>query len=374
MSFMLFGVRGAGKSTLLRQLFSHQRVLTFDLLDPELEERFSLHPEQFREEILPRATELDWVVVDEIQKCPKLLNSVHKLIESHHLKFALTGSNARRLRQKGVNLLAGRALIHELFPLTSREMGIVFVLEEALMFGTLPAITRMADFEERNGFLRAYANTYLKYEVQAEQWVRNLDPFRRFLAAAAQMNGKIVNYSALAREAGTDANTIQNYFSILEDTLLAIRIEAFARSVRKQQIKAPKYYLCDLGVKRALDKTLEVKLVPGTSAYGEAFEHLVVLELYRNIRYFKPDWELSYLLTKDGAEIDLILSRPGLSTVLIEIKSKTLVDVHDARHLLHFQPDFPGCDLMLLSLQQTLRSIGDVRAIHWQEGIAELFK
>lgn len=187
------------------------------------------------------------------------------------------------------------------------------------------------------------------------------------------MNGKVVNYSALAREAGTDAYTIQNYFSILEDTLLAIRIEAYARSVRKQQRQAPKYYFCDPGVKRALDKTLEVNLVPGTSAYGEAFEHLVVLELYRNIRYRKPDWELTYLLTKDGTEIDLILSRPGLTTVLIEIKSKKIVDMNDARHLLHFHPDFPNSDLLLLFLQPTHRSIGVVQAKHWQVGIAELF-
>lgn len=109
-SFFLFGARGVGKTTFLKDTFRDQRVLNFDLLDPEVEEQFSLEPQRFREQVLQNVSNVDWVVVDEVQKCPKILNIVHKLIESEKVRFALTGSSARRLKQKGVNLLAGRAL------------------------------------------------------------------------------------------------------------------------------------------------------------------------------------------------------------------------------------------------------------------------
>jgi predicted AAA+ superfamily ATPase len=209
-------------------------------------------------------------------------------------------------------------------------------------------------------------------EIQAEQWVRNIEPFRKFLGLAAQMNGCVLNYSNMARDIGVEANTVQSYFDILEDTLVGMRLQAFERSIRKQLRKAPKFYLFDLGIKRALDRTLDVKLTPGTAAYGDAFEHLVIIEIYRLCNYKKPDYSLSYILTKDGAEIDLVVERPGHPTALVEIKSKSVVDDRDCRHLENFKRDFHEPDLFLLSNDPHEQKIGSVRAMHWQKGILEI--
>lgn len=373
-SFFLFGARGVGKSTFLKTFFRTERVLWFDLLDPELEDRFTLYPSEFSTQVLKKSEEIDWVVIDEVQKCPKLLNLVQKFIVEKKIKFALTGSSARRLKQRGTNLLAGRAFTEFLFPLTFMELGNSFELESALMFGGLPEVVTSANDMERRGFLRSYALNYLKLEIQSEQWVRRLEPFRRFLPIAAQMNGKIINFSNIARDVGADTTTVQSYFEILEDTLIGFKLPAFSHSVRKQQRKAPKFYFFDLGVKRALDRTLEIALKPGTSAFGEAFEHLVITEILRLSQYYKKDFEFSYLLTKDGVEVDLILVRPGRSLALIEIKSKDHVDERDVRSLTHFMNDFKKASFFLLSNDPNPKLIEGVEALPWKEGIRKLLQ
>jgi predicted AAA+ superfamily ATPase len=371
-SFFLFGARGVGKSTFISTFLKHDRTLVFDLLNPELEDQLLLEPQRLTAEILAKKADIDWVVIDEIQKCPKLLNIVHQMIAQNKVKFALTGSSARRLRQKGVNLLAGRALTDYLFPLTFIELGAQFDLDTVLSFGSLPEAVTAHSAEERSAYLRSYTLNYIKSEIQAEQWVRNLDPFRKFLGLAAQMNGGILNYSNMARDIGVQANTVQSYFDILEDTLIGIRLPAYERSIRKQMRMAPKFYLFDLGIKRALDRTLDVRLAPGTSAYGSAFEHLVIMEIYRLCQYRKPDYALSYILTKDGAEIDLVIDRPGQASALVEIKSKPQVDDRDTRHLEHFRSDFRKPELFLLSNDPRDKLIGPTRALHWQKGIREI--
>jgi predicted AAA+ superfamily ATPase len=368
-SFFLFGARGVGKTTFVGQFFVDLKVLKYDLLDPEVEDRFLLHPEDFRDEILAKEGSFDWILVDEVQKCPKLLNVVHKLIVEKKFLFALTGSSARRLKQKGTNLLAGRALSETLYPFTYRELGNQFDLNHALHFGTLPEVISETDIELKIKFLRSYALNYLKYEIQAEQWVKNLDPFRKFLAVCAQCSGKIVNYSNIARDVGTSPATVRSYFEILEDTLVGFHLPAYHRSVRKQQRESPKFYIFDLGVKRAMGRSLESRMTQATSAYGEAFEEFFILEAYRLVQYLKPDYELSYLLTKDGAEIDLIVSRPGQVPLLVEIKSKTRVDERDARHLKHFQRDFENPLLLIASLDEADKKIGDVHALFWTRAL-----
>ena len=370
-SFFLFGARGVGKSTFLKTYFKKQRVLWFDLLDADLEDRFTLNPKTFQMEVASQLKKIDWVVIDEIQKCPKLLNYVHKFIVEDKAKFALTGSSARRLKQKGTNLLAGRAVTEQLYPLTFLELKEEFNLDEVLQSGSLPEVVVSKSPEERNAFLRSYVHNYLKLEIQAEQWVRKLEPFRRFLPLVAQMNTKIINYTNLAKDIGVDTTTVQSYFDILEDTLIGTRIPAFHRSVRKQQRKAPKFYFFDLGVKRAAERSLDVPLKKGTYGYGEAFEHLVVMEIYRLAQYQKKDYELSYLLTKDGAEIDLIIDRPGKPLCLIEIKSKENVDERDIKNLEHFRNDFRGADFYLLSNDPNPKQINHVKAMPWQAGVLQ---
>ncbi len=371
-SFFLFGARGTGKTTFLRHFFATDKTLWIDLLDPELEHRYSIRPSELMEQVRAGLRTYDWVVIDEIQKVPKLLDVVHSAIETHGVRFALTGSSARKLKRESVNLLAGRAFVYRMFPLTSRELGDTWNLSNALHYGTLPGLLPFTTDEERKAFLRSYALTYLKEEVWAEHLIRKLDPFRRFLDIAAQCNGEIVNFSNIARDVGADHKTVGAYFEILQDTLLGFLLEPFHASIRKRQRQSPKFFLFDPGIVRALNGTLNVELNPGTYAFGRAFEHFVLLEIIRLSDYRRNDYRFSYLRTKDGAEIDLIVERPGNTTALVEIKSTDHVDERDVRELSRFLPDFPGADAYCFSRDRARKRIGDVLAVPWDEGLAEL--
>jgi uncharacterized protein len=368
-SFFLFGARGVGKSTFIRSFIEGKRALVIDLLVPELEDRYAQDPGALLQEVSASTAKLEWIVIDEVQKCPRLLDVVQKIMVEQKVKFILSGSSARRLKQKGVNLLAGRALDEKLFPLTYIELDKKFDLNEVLENGSLPEVCNSVSKEEAVQFLKSYSLNYVTTEIQAEQWVKKLPPFRKFLQIAAQMNGKILNYTKIAKDVGVDPNSIQSYFEIIEDTLLGFRLPGYHRSVRKQQRVAPKFYLFDTGVKRALERTLDVPLKPQTSAYGAAFEHFVILEILRSLVYSKRDFELSYLLTKDDAEIDLIIERPAFSPVLVEIKSSTRVDVSDARHLIKFRNEFDDPRLFLLSNDKIEKDLDGVTACHWAQGI-----
>ncbi|MFA4874059.1 MAG: DUF4143 domain-containing protein [bacterium] len=371
-SFFLFGPRGTGKTTFLHGFFDEATTLWIDLLDPLQEDRFAQRPESLAEQIKARAGQLQWVVIDEVQKLPRLLDIVHQQIETSPVKFALTGSSARKLKRGAANLLAGRAFVNHLFPLTHIELADAFDDLDVLRWGSLPKVVQLATSEEKNDFLRAYAFTYLKEEVWAEHIVRQLDPFRKFLEIAAQLNGEILNYTNIARDVGVDVKTVQSYFQILEDTLIGALLPPYHRSIRKQQHQNPKFYFFDTGVKRALDRTLTQELVPGTYGFGKLFEHFVIVEAMRLNDYLKKDYRFSYLRTKDDAEIDLIIDRPGLPVALVEIKSAERVDERSTRILERFAGDFKKTQAFCLSRDPVAKKIGNVAALHWREGLAAL--
>ena len=315
---------------------------------------------------------MEWVLIDEVQRAPRLLDVVHRLIERTAKRFVLTGSSSRKLRRGASNLLAGRAFVYNLFPLTVPELEDAFDLEDALRWGTLPGIYALEANEDKQSYLRAYALTYLKEEIVAEQIVRRLDPFRQFLEVAAQSNGTIINYANIARDVGADPKTVISYFSILEDTLVGFLLPAFHRSIRKQQRTNPKFYFFDTGVKRSLDRTLDVPLNARTYEYGKAFEHFMIVQIAHLSRYRYPDWRLSYLQTGAGVEIDLVIERPGTATVLIEIKSPTRVDERDVRNLARFTGDFADPLALCVSRDPTRQEMNGVLCVHWREALEEL--
>ena len=371
-SFFLFGARGTGKTTYIRNAFNPDTSLYIDLLDPEIEDSYRRTPHRLEQEVRALPDTVEWVLIDEVQRTPRLLDVVHRLIESTDRRFVLTGSSGRKLRRGASNLLAGRAFVYDLYPLTAPELGDAFDLDEALRWGTLPGIYALQGNDDRQAYLRAYALTYLKEEIVAEQIVRRLDPFRLFLEVAAQSNGTIVNYANIARDVGVDPKTVMSYFSILEDTLVGFLLPAYHRSVRKQQRANPKFYFFDTGVKRSLDRTLQVPLNVETYEYGKAFEHFVITQIAHLSRYRYPDWRLSYLRTAAGAEIDLVIDRPGQPEVLIEIKSSRRVDDRDVRSLARFTGDFENPAALCISRDPTRLRMDDVLCVNWRDALVEL--
>lgn len=373
-SFFLFGARGTGKSTLLKEQFQEKQTLWIDLLTEADENRYGRHPDELSRVL--KAGNYRRVIIDEVQKAPKLLDIVHhEMGEGEKTQFILTGSSARKLKRGSANLLAGRAFTYHLFPLTTFEMGDVFNLKNCLETGSLPKLVGYQNREEKNDFLRSYVNTYLKEEILVEQLVRQINPFRDFLEVAAQSNGKIVNYSKIAKDVGVDDKTIYNYFSILEDTLIGFHLPAFHRSVRKQQRMAPKFYFFDPGIVRTLNNTLRVELLPQTYAFGNAFEHWVILECFRLNEYYQLDFQFFYLATKDGAEIDLIIQRPGKPELLVEIKSTTKAMGEHTAKLKRFQKSWgTPCESELWSLDPLAKNDDGIVCMDWQTALKTHFQ
>lgn len=368
-SFFIFGARGTGKSTYLRSHFSGNHFI--NLLQDEWESRYLSRPDRLIEDLKALPVRPDWIIIDEVQKIPKLLDTVHHLIEAEKYRFILTGSSARKLKRGQANLLAGRAFHYELFPLTFNELGKDFELSAVLKWGSLPTIFRLTE-ADRAEYLRAYATTYLREEVLQEQIVRNGAAFRQFLEVAAQENGNSLNFTKIGRDVGIDTKTAQSYFHILEDTLIGFFLPAFHHSARKSAGHQPKFYLFDLGVKRALEGNLREDILPRTFGYGRAFEHFFITECYRLNRYLKTDYRLYHFKSTAGGEIDLILHR-GKETIAIEIKSTDRVDELEARKLGRISEGVGATRKVYISQDPVTSEIDGVSCEHWEYFLKNIF-
>ncbi len=314
-SFFLFGPRGTGKTTWLKSVFSKARW--FDLLRSGELLKLMRDPSHLRLEVeaLPKGS---WIVIDEIQKLPVLLDEIHSLIADHGNKysFALSGSSARKLKRLDANLLAGRVINRKFFPLTGMELNYDFHTDDLLRFGTLPNIC--TDPANRVDILEAYVANYIKEEIQQEALVQNLASFARFLQVAAIMNGQVLNVSNIARDAGVARPTVQRYFDTLVDTLIGFWLPAWKPRAKVKEASHPKFYFFDTGVVRAIQNRLREPLE--SAERGSLLETLVLHEIRSWINVSGCGGELFYWGTTGHGEIDFIWKR-GRQTIAIEVKA-----------------------------------------------------
>lgn len=318
-SFFLFGPRGVGKSTWLKDSLPKAKFL--DLLDSSLYLELSRDPSRLGALIGPSA-ENAWVVLDEVQKIPDILDEVHRLIENKGYRFALCGSSARKLRRKGTNLLGGRALTREMSGFSWKELGNRFNLDFSLQWGLLPWV--QLDRENAADILNSYVNTYIKQEIKEEGIVRSLPPFLRFLGIAGQLNGQLINAQNISREASVPRSSVDVYFSILVDTLLGHFLPAFRPNAKVREQSHSKFYWFDPGVARAAAGLL---FDPADRLWlGTALETLV----YHELRTFNHVWNknrgIYYYRTGSGVEIDFVVETRKAQTsstsqvICIEVK------------------------------------------------------
>lgn len=351
-SIFLFGARQTGKSTILHQQFPES--IYIDLLDSQVKSRYERRPVLLYETLKDKAVGTI-IIIDEIPEVPQLLNEVHRLISEKGLLFILCGSSARKLKRKGYNTLGGRAFPTFLFPFVSTELA-DFDIDRAVNHGMLPP-HYLAQNPWRK--LSAYIDVYLKEEIKEEALVRNLGAFQRFLEVAALTDGEMVNYNNIAQDCGVSAATVASYFDILEDTLVGYRLPAFTRVMKRRLVQAPRFYYFDVGIANHLLHRKD--LVRGTTAYGQAFEHLVIQELYAFLHYRHSDEKLSFWRTYTGVEVDAVI---GDARVAIEIKSVEEVLPRHVKGLLSFGDDYPESRRIIVSLDPFNRSVNGVEAIY----------
>lgn len=304
-----------------------------------------------------------------MQKIPELLDEVHGLIEETRARFLLTGSSARKLKRGGANLLAGRAATRRLHPLTVQEIGADFDLERALRLGTLPSVVA-GDEPAAEELLAAYAETYLREEIQAEGVVRNVGGFARFLDVAAARSGEILNASAVARDAGVSGRTVLVYFEILEDTRIGFRLEPWRKSPRARLVGHPKSYFFDTGVTNALTRRLHARIDP--TLRGLLLEQWLVTECMRLLDYRFPETQLYYWRTNHGAEVDLIFERHGKLRLAAEIKSGRTVSSADLSGLRSFGEAHPRVPRAVVATVPEAFRIDDVEVLPLLRFLAEL--
>ncbi len=323
-SMLLLGPRGTGKSTWIRRYFAD--AVRYDLLDTGEAIRLERHPTLLHQELKPLSPG-SWVVLDEVQKVPALLNEVQRLIEECGLRFILCGSSARKLKRSGVNLLAGRAIEARMYPFVSAELPDGIDVQSAIHHGLLPLAVTGPD---PAGFLATYAHTYLNEEIRAEAATRNVASFSRFLEIAARQNGQVTNLSNIAREASVARSTVQNYFEILVDTLIGYWLEPWKLKRPTKQVGHPKFYLFDTGVARALSDRLPYPAEP--EAMGALLETLVLNEVRAFLEYAKLRYPMHFWRTYDGVEVDLLCeTRSGF--VAVEVKAAKRWERRDAAGL-----------------------------------------
>lgn len=369
-SYFLFGPRQTGKSTFVKSLLG-DNDLYIDLLPQRAFLNYAKNPGRIREEILAhlRRNKNPLCVIDEVQKIPALLDEVHELIESKGIRFILTGSSARKLRRGGANLLAGRAYTNYLFPLTFVEIGDRFELHKAVKIGTLPTLWA-SDEEDPREFLKSYTETYLKEEVAAEGLVRNIGPFAQFLDIAAANDGETVNFNNIARECSVSVKTVQQYYQILEDTFLAIKLPAWRKSERRRLVSHPRYYFFDTGVTNILAHTLSESMNP--KIFGRRFEQFVICQLIAFIHYNRFDCQLYYWRTNHGAEVDVLLCKGNRIVCALEIKSSQNIANEKLTGLKSFIEDNPDVPAYVLGDKQNIRQLQkNITLMNWDKFILE---
>lgn len=361
-SFFLLGPRATGKSMWVRERL--RDAVYLDLLESDLYTELLAAPSRLEGKI--PSEHQGWVVLDEIQKVPELLDEVHRLIEQRKLRFALTGSSARKLRGRGVNLLAGRALSYTMHPLTRVELGNQFDLKHSLRFGQLP--NAYVD-DNPQAFLATYVKTYLREEVLQEGLTRNLGAFARFLETISFSQGMLLNVSAVAADAHVERKLAEAYIGILEDLLIGVRVPAFQRRAKRRLTAHPKFYLFDAGVYRSirprgpLDSPSEID--------GPAFETLLMQELRAHIAYRDLDYQLHYWRTHAGIEVDFVLyGDRGL--LAFEAKRGAKLRREDYEGLRAFRADYPMARCTL-AYSGTKRFVEDgIEVVPLSELLAEL--
>ena len=312
----LTGPRQSGKSTLLRAIFPKWSYVNLE--EPSQLDFATDDPKGFLD------MHSDQVIIDEVQRSPKLLSYIQVKIDEDRRpgRYALSGSNNLLLLQSISQSLAGRTAVRHLLPFSYQELAThgrpYQSIEDTLFFGGYPPV--LNNPSHAVSWIDSYTQTYIERDVRLLRNVTDLGQFRRFLKLCAGRTGQLLDLSSLGRDAGVTHNTIRDWISILETGFIAFRLEPYHQNFSKRIIKSPKLYFYDTGVLCRLlgiSAPEDLKLSPFR---GVIFENWCVLEALKSL-YNQGKTGSIYFWKDKLFEVDLLIERSSRSITAFECKS-----------------------------------------------------
>ena len=368
-SVFLIGPRMCGKSMYAKNEV-RKPVLYWNLLSNTLFYRIVRNPALLEETLKAEELTEGLVVIDEIQRAPQLLYTVHQFIEDTDLVFLMTGSSVRKLKSGGVNLLGGRALEKKLHPLCYPEIKDRgdYTLEQIFRTGLLPEM--YLDPENADEALEAYEGLYLETEIQLENEVNDLPGFINFLEKAALSNGQQINFSAFASDVGVSRQAIKTWYKILLDTLMVKEIKPYGKTRKRKETSFSRFYFFDVGIARSIARmTVPTETM---TEYGTFFETYIAMELVAYIDYTGlHDTDLTYYRTSDGKrEVDFIIG----DEVAIEVKSSKAVSDKHLENLRELKEEGIFSSYIVVSREESPRRLEDgILILPWKDFLKRLW-
>ncbi|HLP61977.1 MAG TPA: ATP-binding protein [Candidatus Deferrimicrobium sp.] len=345
-SFLVLGPRQTGKTTFIKALFQDTDYLEYNFMESRVRRRFEQDPSLIIDEI--EGGNKRFIFIDEVQKVPEVLDNIQVIIDRGNRIIAITGSSARKLKRKGINLLPGRIVEFKMDPLFWEEYRDALSLRgqetirNILKFGELPRVFTLVSEGKQEiaaELLYSYVNTYLEEEIRVEAQVRNIGIFNKFLKLAAEESGKIVSFRNLSQDLGIPHQTVSQYYQILSDCLIVEEIEALVpASQRGKTVKSSKVVFFDTGVANAAAEVL------GPAEYlseywGNLFEQWVGLTILKYIKINGIKAGLYYWRDYNGREVDWVVEYQG-RWLPIEVKWTDMVKNTATKHIEYFLDNF----------------------------------
>jgi predicted AAA+ superfamily ATPase len=311
----IIGPRQCGKTTLAKKMMGKLSKASI-YLDLENDDDLSKlsEPGIFLQQYWDQC-----VVIDEVQRMPKLFALLRSLVDQHRIpgRFILLGSSSPVLIRESSESLAGRIAYLELTPFRLDEVNGNYTWKQLWCRGGFP-LSFLADddqksFEWRQFFLQSY----IERDIPMLGLAADPIVIKRFLKMLAAFHGNLWNTENLSRSLGIHSQTVNKYVNFLENAFLVYRLQPFSTNISKRLVKSPKIYIRDSGIMHFLNNLVTVDDLWNSTLLGNSWEGFAIMQIHSVVRNIA---ELYFYRTHQGAECDLVIVKGNVVKSCIEIK------------------------------------------------------
>jgi uncharacterized protein len=309
---VVLGARQVGKSTIIKMLTTNQEKDVL-WLDGENADVHLLLQNPNSERLIQIAGNNKYIVIDEAQKIDNI-GSILKLFADYHksIQVIASGSSAFELRNSLNEPLTGRKFEFHLYPISFQEMVThtnllheIRQLPQRMLYGYYPEIVTNIGQEER--LLKFLSDSYLYKDIFLFKGIKKPEKILELLKLLAWQIGSEVNYNELSRTLKIDNQTVESYITMLEQSFVIYKLNAYHTNQRNELKKSKKIYFNDLGIRNALIN--DFRPIELRNDVGNLFENFVINEMRKQNEYKQIYANFYFWRTTDQKEIDLIVEK-----------------------------------------------------------------